>query len=317
MGTAAIVDYDIGYDWDDTAAHLLFMASPEIDVELIVTNDEEQGKRAIFARQLLRARGVDVPVVRGTDLGNRGAFLVEDLLDDLTPVDGAWEDAILRCVQRHDEVTYIGLGAMTNVARFVQAYPAYAGKLRLVQMGGAICSLYRHGDRRAEHNVFADRAALLTVLQSDVSARFVMNHTTQHRQIEVDPGSPVPQEMRRLDRADLTLAVAHLDRWYAKRGHGSYLHDPLTCSAVIRDDLVAFATARFVVSGDGCMHLPADSKAELRGRVGAQLSPNDPFRVYLDDDSGCSVAGESFEICFSYAASYHDFMRLFEQRVVA
>jgi inosine-uridine nucleoside N-ribohydrolase len=71
MPMAMIIDYDLGFGWDDIMAHLLLMSSPELDVRLIVINNEYRNTLARFARQLLRLRGLDIPVSAGTDLRNR------------------------------------------------------------------------------------------------------------------------------------------------------------------------------------------------------------------------------------------------------
>lgn len=315
MQTAVIIDYDLGFDWDDMVAHLLLTSSPELDIRLIVTNDEYRNNRARFARQLLRLRGLDIPVVAGTDLGNRD-IVIEDLLDeDPAPIDTDWERAILSVIDSDREVIYLGLGAMTNIARILSRHRLENTRLRLVQMGGAISDIYRHGRDAAEHNVRLDPGALSAVLRSGIPCSFVMSHTTTRSEIAVDPPSRVVERMRASARADLRIAADYFDRWCAARGHGSFLHDPLTSVTLLRDDIVAFTRAEFIVDPRGGMYLSERSKARLRESIGAKLPTGDPLLAHLERATAPPPEGGHFDVRFSYAADYNQFLELLWRRV--
>jgi inosine-uridine nucleoside N-ribohydrolase len=317
MPTAVIIDYDLGFDWDDMVAHLLLTSSPELDVRLIVTNNEYRNTRARFARQLLRLRGLDIPVAAGTDLGNKD-IVIEDLLDDdPAPVDTEWERAVLSAIDTGDEIVYLGLGAMTNIARFLARHPLESVRLRLVQMGGAISDIYRHGQEAPEYNVWLDPGALSTVLRSDIPSSFVMSHMTARSEIAIDPPSPLVERMRTSARADVRIAAEYFDRWCASRGHGSFLHDPLTCSTLLRDDIVSFTRAEFVVDPRGCMYLSERGKERLRDDVGAKLPTGDPLLAHLERATEPPPEGGHFDIRFSYAADYDGFLELLWSRVLS
>lgn len=301
-----IIDYDIGFDWDDTATHLLAMASPELDVQLFITNDEYRTMRAQFSQQMVRLSGNDVPVVAGTDLGNNN-FVIEDLVDHGQAVDIDWERAILRCLEANEAVVYLGLGSMTNIARFVDAHPAESRKLSLVQMGGALCDLYRHGRERPEHNVALDPAAFLAVLRSDVSTRLVMAHTTVRQEIEINADAPLLARMRESEKAETRLAAVCFDRWYQARGHGSYLHDPLTCSVLIEPGLVDFVDGQLIVDHDGFIQLAPESRIQLREKLHVDLDDEDGLRSRLD--------GEKFDVRVSAGAAYAEFLDLMGERI--
>lgn len=316
MLTPVIIDYDIGFDWDDMVAHLLLTSSPELDIRLIVTNNEYRNTRARFARQLLRLRGLEIPVAAGTDLGNRD-IVVEDLLDDdRSPIDTEWELAILAAIGPDEEVVYLGLGSMTNIARFVTRHPLESTRLRLVQMGGAISAIYRRGREAPEYNVRLDPGALSTVLRSDVSSSFVMSHTTTRSEIEIKPTSRHVDEMRTSARPDVRIAAEYFDRWCAARGHGSFLHDPLTCSSLLRDDIVSFTMTEFVVDTRGCMYLSDRGKELLRAGVGAELSAGDPLLAHLDRSTDPPPEGDTVDVRFSYKADYGGFLDLLWSRVL-
>jgi pyrimidine-specific ribonucleoside hydrolase len=315
MPTPVIIDYDLGFDWDDMVAHLLFTSSPELDVRLIVTNNEYRNTRARFARQLLRLRGLDIAVVAGTDLGNRD-IVIEDLLDDdPAPIDTEWERAVLSAIDTAGELVYIGLGSMTNIARLLTRFPTKSDQLRLVQMGGAISDIYRRGREAAEYNVRLDPGALLTVLRSDIPSSFVMSHTTTRPEIAVDPPSPLVERMRASARADLRIAAEYFDRWCASRGHGSFLHDPLTCSTLLREAVVSFTTAELLVDPRGCMYLSERGKEQLRHDIGAELPAGDPLLAHLAQVTEPPPNGDHLEVRFSYRADYDEFLALLWNRV--
>jgi inosine-uridine nucleoside N-ribohydrolase len=317
MSIPVIVDYDLGFDWDDMVAHLLLASSPELDIRLIVTNNEFRNIRARFARQLLGLRGLDIPVVAGTDLGNRD-IVIEDLLDnDPAPVDTQWERAVLSAIDIDDEVVYLGLGSMTNIARFVTRFPLESERLRLVQMGGAISDIYRHGREAPEYNVWLDPRALLKVLRSHIRSSFVMSHTTTRSEIAIDPPSPLVERMRTSKRADLGIAAEYFDRWYSLRGHGSFLHDPLTCSTLLREDIVSFTKAELVVDPRGCMYLSERGKEQLRDDVGAKLPLGDPLLAHLESETEPPPDGEFFEVRLSYRADYDGFLELLRRRILS
>ena len=298
-------------------AHPLLTSSPELDVRLIVTNNEYRNTRARFARQLLRLRGLEIPVAAGTDLGNHDV-VIEDLIDDdRSPIDTEWELAILAAIGPDDDVAYLGLGSMTNIARFVAGHPLESTRLRLIQMGGAISDIYRRGRDAPEYNVRLDPAALSTVLHSDVMRSLVMSHTTTRSEIEIEPPSRHVEMMRTSARPDVRIAAEYFDRWYAARGHGSFLHDPLTCSTLIRDDIVSFTTAEFVVDARGCMYLSDRGKEMVRAGVGAELSAGDPLMAHLDGATEPPPEGDTVDVRFSYKADYDAFLDLLWSRVLS
>jgi len=80
MKTGVILDTDIGFDPDDLFALLLLLNSPELKIDLIVTGDEVEGKRAVFTKKILDQCGrQDIKVVQGEDLGNH-YFVVDKLV---------------------------------------------------------------------------------------------------------------------------------------------------------------------------------------------------------------------------------------------
>ena len=81
-GKRVILDTDIGGDPDDAFALLFALNSPELTLDLVVTNDENEGNRARFAKEwMMMMQCWYVPVVAGVDLGNTRYCLTNNLVE--------------------------------------------------------------------------------------------------------------------------------------------------------------------------------------------------------------------------------------------
>ena len=155
-----IIDADPGID--DTAAILLALASPELEVEVVTTifGNASVEDCTANARRVLGAAGrSDIPVYMGASKpllrpANEGWASHIHGVDGLGGVAGAEEGdepagkderkhaalAIVEAVMAAPgELTILALGRMTNVALALSLEPAIAGAVReIVVMGGAV-----------------------------------------------------------------------------------------------------------------------------------------------------------------------------------
>jgi len=156
-----IYDSDIGGDIDDMWALCFMLASPELDVKLVVTDTHDtEGKAKIFAKLLERIGRTDIPIgigVKQSDsIGPQGGW-VKDY--DLSKYPGkVYKDgiqAIVDTIMKSSEpVTVIAVGPVPNISRAILRNPAITQKARLVLMGGSINIKYgRQKGRCAEYNV--------------------------------------------------------------------------------------------------------------------------------------------------------------------
>ena len=128
-----ILDTDIGGDPDDAFALLLALNSPELSLDLVVTNDEHKGHRASFTEQWLRMMGKDIPVVSGIDLGRDKYCLIEGLLENPNAkVDFSFLDRIAETVEGNEETHYVCIGPQSNLARFIEVHPELKKKSKLL-----------------------------------------------------------------------------------------------------------------------------------------------------------------------------------------
>jgi len=159
-----IYDTDIGADIDDTWALALILASPELDLKLVVTDSHNtEGKTRIVAKFLERVGRTDVPVGTGIKFDDRvdaQAPWVEDY--DLSKYAGTIHadgvQAMIDTIMDYPRppITLLAVGPVPNLAEALRREPRITQRARLVVMGGTIQKDY-HGDPepagRGDYNV--------------------------------------------------------------------------------------------------------------------------------------------------------------------
>ncbi len=141
------VDTDIGGDIDDLCALAMVLRWPGAELLGVTTVAEHQGKRAGFARQVLKLAGREgVPVAAGADasldrdrcwqgLPEESAYWPEPVPPAPGPLDQA-----LSLLERSIEqgATVAAIGAFTNLALLEQRRPGILRGAKLCLMGGYV-----------------------------------------------------------------------------------------------------------------------------------------------------------------------------------
>ncbi|MFD2795219.1 nucleoside hydrolase [Promicromonospora vindobonensis] len=165
------LDTDIGSDVDDALALALVVGSPELQLDGVSTVYGNTRLRAQLASRYLRLAGAgSPPVAAGAEAtlsgrevwwaGHEGG-LFADLDTEQVGEDGV--DMLVRAVaDAPGTVDVLAIGPLTNIAKALDADPAFASNVRrLVVMGG------HFGDgRTAEHNIRCDVTAAQRVFSS-------------------------------------------------------------------------------------------------------------------------------------------------------
>lgn len=170
-----ILSTDIGGDIDDTWALVHLLRSPELDLQLVLTETGEARYRGAVAAKLLEvARRTEVPIALGVDFGPmaaadrlQSAWLKDYDLDTYpggVRTDGA--QAFIDLVEAATEtVTVIAIGPVPSLAAAIARRPELARKCRLIGMQGSFDTGYGGAAQPvAEYNVRAAVPALRTVL---------------------------------------------------------------------------------------------------------------------------------------------------------
>jgi purine nucleosidase/pyrimidine-specific ribonucleoside hydrolase len=260
MTKYGIVDTDPGGDSDDALALLLFLNSPELFLELVVTNDEHEGHRALFIQQWRDIMKKTFLVSSGIDLGRDKYCLIEEMLTyHSSVVDDAYLDRIAEVVEHNDMTHYVCIGPQSNLAEFIKAFPEYRDKVKITIMGGGLEG-YRLGTSRAEYNIRQDVPAARTVFYSDWDKRYVIGDVTMSDHLRVGERSEIFAAMDKDDRPHMKYLVRSMRHQFDKSKHDdTVMHDPLTVSTLFAD-YVKFNTRNVEMDENGIMRPKPDGK---------------------------------------------------------
>lgn len=156
-----ILDTDIGSDIDDTWALALLLASPELDLKMVVTDSHDVvGRARIVAKFLQRVGRTDIEVGIGRRMDTRGGPQFEWAADyDLKAYPGRVHDdgvdAMIKLIMGSlRPVTLIVVGPAPNIEEALKREPGIAKRATIVAMSGSVYKGY--GDKskpEPEYNV--------------------------------------------------------------------------------------------------------------------------------------------------------------------
>ena len=262
MKHSVILDTDIGTNPDDLFALCLLLKSPELNLELVVTGDEINGKRAQFVRKTLDNFGKsEILTVQGENLGSDD-FAVDDLINDVNyEISCDYLSAMKNLINNSDKVTYIGIQGFTNLANLLKKYPEVKQKLEVYQMGGAIDFEIRAG--WVEHNVAIDVNSAQYVLNSGVNISMIMAQTTFNPKLVVDQNHLIYKKLLKSKNLVYQDLVKHCEIYNQNNNYWPKMHDPLTVAAALGKNFVDFYEASIVIDKFGKMKL-AENGAKIK-----------------------------------------------------
>ncbi|MFN3308496.1 MAG: nucleoside hydrolase [Anaerolineales bacterium] len=266
-----LIDTDPGID--DSAAILLALASPELQVEgLSIVHGNcsvDQGVRNALA-VLELAQATEIPVARGCELplvqpsllapethGQTGLGYAQLPPPRTKPLDQhACDFLIERILSAPGEITIVAIGPLTNLALALRKEPRLAAAVKeLFIMGGAV----RHEGNTtplAEFNTYVDPHATHIVFHSGIPTTLVPLDVTYQcilteahlQELEKIP-SPIPAFLRQATR----FYMEFHDRYQAIQG--CVINDPLALALTFQPDFCDYETLYVDVdiSGGVCM----------------------------------------------------------------
>ncbi|MEG2810984.1 MAG: pyrimidine-specific ribonucleoside hydrolase RihA [Clostridium sp.] len=176
-----IIDCDPGHD--DAIALVLAFASEKLDVKgvTIVGGNQTLDKTLTNALKVLSFAGIDVPIAKGADRPIMRDLIIapevhgETGLDGpdlgeatLKPVDMEAVELIAKIASESNEkITLVPTGALTNIARFLLAYPQLKEKIEMISLMGGAADL-GNWTPSAEFNILVDPEAAKIVFESGI-----------------------------------------------------------------------------------------------------------------------------------------------------
>lgn len=242
-----ILDTDIGYDPDDLFALLFLHKLVGSDLELIITADEVEGKRARFVAMVLKMlKNTHTKVVQGSSLHLKN-FIIDELIENDSKNDVVTDylTAMKSVADENEKIIYIGIGGFTNLAHFITTYPDYRDKLTIFLMGGAIN--YERNTGWIEHNIRIDISSAKKVIESGWDITLVMAQTTHNPMYEIDRHHVLFQKLSASADPIHKILAKHCTLWYEMKGFTTTMHDPLTVSVALAHDFVSLNESNVIV----------------------------------------------------------------------
>ncbi|WP_327147089.1 nucleoside hydrolase [Nocardia sp. NBC_01329] len=246
-----ILDAAIGTAPDSAITVAIAAAQPNLS--LVLTSDESAGRRARLARHLLDLLGrTDVRVVAGRELGGETIWTAGDSIPAETIIEnGGVSAAVESVLSRHNgQVSWVGLGPMSNLADLLSTNPEVGPRLAVTQA----CGGTHVSPTLAERNIALDISAAHTVISSGIQltivtstvAVFILNTET------VDTTG-----YRILARSTNPISVllrSQMDQWFAQFGPYSDQHGPMTLAVALGADFIETEPANIELDSVGRMH---------------------------------------------------------------
>ncbi len=156
-----ILDTDIGSDIDDTWALALLLASPELDLKMVVTDSHDVvGRARIVAKFLQKVRRTDIQIGIGQPMDSRGGSQFEWASDyDLKSYPGKVHndgvDALVKMIMSSlRPITLIVIGPAPNIEEALRREPGIAKRATIVAMSGSVYRGYGGNSKpEPEYNV--------------------------------------------------------------------------------------------------------------------------------------------------------------------
>ena len=248
------IDTDIGGDIDDALAILLAISKQdELEILGVSTVFENTTARAKIAKTLFDMAGLkNVKVYQGISLPYKTRKVFHDVVktDKLpkTYISKLFDSAdieklnaiegLKNALEGNDGITIVTLGALTNIAKFIETYPQYLNKIKeLVIMGGAI------GLNLNEFNISCDPDAAKKVLSSNIHKKIISLDVTFRCELSKE------QINQLLNcKSKLVKTVMEMSKMW---GHRTILHDPLALMEAISSEFVTYVNGKLDVITKG------------------------------------------------------------------
>jgi len=145
------LDTDIGGDIDDLCAMAMLLKRDDLEITGVTTTADDGGKRAGYARYVLKLAGrTEIPVAAGADVSSGDYRYRPRYPSDYPSEEVYWPEPIdptpnpvadaIELLKRSIEqgALVVGIGPYTNLALLDRRYPGLLNRTKLFLMGGCI-----------------------------------------------------------------------------------------------------------------------------------------------------------------------------------
>jgi len=140
MGEKSIIlDHDIGTNPDDFFTLLMLLNSSAAILKILVSGNNHARERAIFARKVLdNEERYDIESLQGENTGHID-FYGSKFIENFSPnTSKNYLKQIKSIVDNNQNVIWLVIQGLSNVAKFLKTYPEYKDKFEIIHMGMSI-----------------------------------------------------------------------------------------------------------------------------------------------------------------------------------
>ena len=250
-----ILDHDAGTNPDDFFSLLMLLNSSEIDLKLVISGNNYPMERARFVHKIIKQHGKPgVGVYAGEATGHIDFNAYQYIEDYVPAISSDYVEAIKQVLDTNDDVTYLSIQGLSNLATFLRTYPEYQDTFDVAHMGMKITDNAEFTDGGT--NMEADALAAKYVYELELQRfKVVGSHTTINDTIRVTPDTELYKKITASDHPNHEMLLSHLHDYHKRRDMWPALHDPLTTSVALGYDFVSFNDHQVEFNDEGLYRL--------------------------------------------------------------
>ncbi|MGN0406238.1 MAG: nucleoside hydrolase [Bariatricus sp.] len=243
-----LIDTDLGDDVDDTAALIMALNSPELDIVGITTVYLDTVKRAEMVLELCSKYGRDdIPVCAGFGkpiIGRRDSIVPPiqyEILEEkrtnkiVTECDGA--EFIIQKVKEYPELTIVAIGCMTNLGIAFYREPELMKNVEIIAMGGMFTN------SAPEWNIKCDPEAAIMVMNEAEHLRMFGLDTTKYCLVSDEMMDQICDSNSKIG----TYYKKGMQLFRKKTGYVYTLHDALLIVYLLDPSVAEFVQSDYTV----------------------------------------------------------------------
>lgn len=250
-----ILDHDAGTNPDDFFSLLMLLNAPGVDLKLVISGNNYPTERARFVHKIVGQHGRTGVIVYAGEATGHIDFNAYQYIKGYEPeIPTDYLTAIKEVLDTYDDVIYLSIQGLSNLATFLRTYPEYHDTFDVVHMGMKIddTNEFIGGGTNME----ADALAAKYVYELGLKRfRVVGSHTTINDAIRITPETALYKKLDNSDHPNHQLLMQHLHDYHQRRGIWPALHDPLTTSAALGYGFVSFRNYQVEFNDKGLYRL--------------------------------------------------------------
>jgi len=276
-----ILDHDAGTNPDDFFSLLMLLNAPDVDLQLVISGNNYPLERAHFVHKIIEQHGKqNVTVCAGESTGLID-FNASQYIEGYEPtISNDYLYATKEILDACDDVTYVAIQGLSNLATILRTYPEYHDTFNIVHMGMKIEESpdFIGGGTNME----ADALAAMYVYELGLERfKVVGSHTTINDAIRITPETDLYKKLASSKHPNHQMLLQHLVDYNDRRNMWPALHDPLATSVALGYHFVTFQDYQVEFDATGRYRL-CDTGVKVQNSEVAINRPEEFMQVMTD-----------------------------------